>query len=436
MPTIAELKIQIKDIAPKQAVSGKNKAELISILETLSAPPKRVIKRPDVAPPVSTPVTVPKRKRPVVAPSKEIMESQIKSNRDKALLQLRQEERDTQERNLKRRNESRRMTSLQQLRQVELDTQARNKARKEQIDKPLTVPVEKNRKPYMEYVDNYKKRRQEADNYRKLIKDKAEKEGIMNPLARFMGAAEISFEIDDEPLLTINEWIQRTRAEEAYLASAPERYKKALEREEVRNLTELEKAKKPLDLSGVIDPIPSKKSELLTIIRSKEIKGFSGKGVPELQALIEKYNEQLLIGLERRKKSEINEIIENLNAIGAFRVLMGFTKIKLEIFFNYFKELREEEKEEQEELRSSIPRRVAQDDVPRVNALIAKLNAKTSAFNDKYRTMGLMIRDALDFKETNKYKALERFLSVSYGDGIPLPIEVYLKGFHKRLLQQ
>lgn len=406
------------------------------------------------------PPSVPKKgkvaKVPIIVKSKKVMEAQTKANRDKALSQLRQVERDTQERNLQRRNESRNMKSIEQLRQVERDTKARNEARKvvptpsvpvrrtkpkpklasvpvpvpsdEIIEPtPIAVPESKYTKAYRDYVTNYDTRKKEADEYRQSIQGVAKRDGIMNPLARFMASAVISFPVDEEPKLTMDEWVERTKAQEAYLASAPERYIKALDREEARNLKVFEKQQEPIDTEGIITNIPSKKTELVAIIKENEIKGFSGKGVAELQALIETYNEKILTGRQNAKTYLTKESIENFNAIGAFRVLMGLEKSKLEKLNRYFNERREAEGERLQKERASIPRRVTKDDVPRVNDLIAKINAKTKAFNDKYREMGGMIRGAIDFKETNKYRALEQFVSVNAGSGIPEPIEVYLK---------
>ena len=66
MPTISELKEQLKELGVK-GYSGKKKAELIAMLEQATAPiPKR--KKPIVASfPEQASVSVPKRKRPTVA---------------------------------------------------------------------------------------------------------------------------------------------------------------------------------------------------------------------------------------------------------------------------------------------------------------------------------------------------------------------------------
>jgi hypothetical protein len=67
MPTIPEIKAQLKELGVK-GTTGKNKAELMAMLGSATeAVPKR--KRPQVAPAPAPAPEVPKRKRPQVAPA-------------------------------------------------------------------------------------------------------------------------------------------------------------------------------------------------------------------------------------------------------------------------------------------------------------------------------------------------------------------------------
>lgn len=318
------------------------------------------------------------------------------------------------------RNISRRQTAMEQLRQVEAETKARN------VERKASAPSSKYEKAYKLYVDDYDARKKDAAEYRETIQRRAASASREDQYSRFMGAVNIHFPIDDEPKLSFAEFVAREEARAAYAASAPERYIRALDRAEAETRKKFEEAQKPADLSDLIKPIPSKKPELLALIKEKGIKGFSGKSIDELKEMLEKWNERYVSSQESSKSYAMKAATERLYQIGAFRVLMGLDKSQLEKMFSLLRKKRDEEQAKLNRFRANIPRRVStKEEGDKVSAQIDELNKATLAFNKKYQDITKMVQGAITYKDTNKYSVLETDLQ--FNMGIPEPIEVYLK---------
>jgi hypothetical protein len=358
----------------------------------------------------------------------------------KALQQLRGVEAETRERNEERRiaaeerrramakskqmNEERMSKAMKQLRGVEAETKERNLQRKQAAPAPRQ---EGTSKEYEAYVADYERRKKDANDFRAQMQEQGRRADIRNQPARFFGAINYHFPIDAEPLLSFDEWSERKKAQEAYRASAPERYQRTLDESERQVLESFEKAQEPVTYPKLVNPIPSKKTELLEAIKQLGLKGFSGKGIDELKAMLEDFNTKYIRDRQRAQSDTTEYLTHQLYEIRAIRILMGLEKPQILSLANHIDDLVKARQAALSRKKASIPRRVAAgtEEGDRVSAMIREINAETQAFNDKYRTIRNLIQGAIHFKDSNRYGILEGGLSL--GPGIPEPIEVYLK---------
>jgi hypothetical protein len=417
----------------------------------------KVVKKEPVAEPIAEPT--PKRKRPVFKPTdeqrREMNESQMMMAEDrdvpapvpkKVVKKKRPTVAPVPERQMI--NEARSSKALTQLREVESQTKTRNEARKREAEERKMMMAEdrnvtaspkvdtKYKNDYDKYVRDLKVRKAQADEYRQMIQDKYKKSKITDANHQLLGmlaVGNIHTTVDDEPILSYDEYSAKRKAQEEYLASAPDRYRNALAKRKKAIEDRYKQVQEWLsnpDLSKVNQvEIPKKKDEMVSKMKQLGIKGVTGS-VADLREKLEAYNKSQIDRELNSFKYAEKALRQSLNQVKAYEVLMGLPVEKLQEIMAHIENIKAKNQEKIMKLRMSIPRRASsKEEVEEINKKIADLNAKTRTFNDKYQGIASMVSGAITFKETNKYRYLEisTLSSNIDGDGIPITIEELLK---------
>jgi hypothetical protein len=287
-------------------------------------------------------------------------------------------------------------------------------------------------KGYKLYVEDYDERKIKADANRKFMKyvcDNALEKQPENDLARtiqFYGACGFSYSIDSEDKLTLEEWTRQKKAKEERIANNSKRYMKLLEEKEKKLEKRLSEPIVNPNEKETISDIPSKKPELIWIIKNIGLKGYSTKKVSELQDMIKEYNDNIIKNKKSYEEYMTKAIQSELNQVKAYKVIMDMTESRIETILNYLLDIHTKQKQYTDSIRATIPRRGSKEEVEKYSTIIKELNNKTQKFNDTYSVIIYMIKDAIVFKKTNIYKHLERNLEYDSGCGLLYPIEYYL----------
>lgn len=240
---------------------------------------------------------------------------------------------------------------------------------------------------------------------------------------------------------------EKAAAEAARAAAAiegselPEKFKKIIDNIMTEKQKYLEKisAQTPeehnVNFRGYLEmPAKRDKKSLEAVLKAEGIKGYSGKTVADLIAMIEKANDskrERNIDVQRRAIERVNNEIITIEAVAK---LMSMSKSKLESLLSQLEKAKRATesnplKTEAKRLEAHARRTRNSEDIRAANEAIRKANDYLTGFVGRNQQYFDLLKEAIHFKETGKMNRLESYARGTFYETLEKPLDAYIAEF-------